>query len=55
MAGKFEDDLAMRMGLLPPQDGDGFRNRRGAFKASPEHDPEKRAAAFRKNHAQTKG
>ena len=30
----FEDDFAVLMGLLPPQDSTGFLDRRGAFKAS---------------------
>jgi hypothetical protein len=29
----FEDDFAVRMGLLPPQDRLDFLDRRGAFKA----------------------
>jgi hypothetical protein len=29
----FEDDFAVRMGLLPPQDRFDFLDRRGAFKA----------------------
>jgi hypothetical protein len=33
MAENFEDDFAVRMGLLPPQDSTGFLDRRGAFKA----------------------
>src|SRR5689334_19284248 len=30
----FEDDFAVRMGLLPPQDRFDFLDRRGAFKAA---------------------
>ena len=30
----FEDDFAVRMGLLPPQDSFDFLDRRGAFKAA---------------------